>query len=140
MRLEITRRSDLAIRLLRTLEAAQGPLRAMELAEEVGSTPQFVPQVLNPLVRAGWVDSEPGPRGGYRLARPLGSTSVLQLIELIEGTTANGTCVLRGGPCPGSDHCALHDAWAAARRALLDKLDEVPISTRTTTTTQEGTT
>lgn len=138
MRLEITRRSDLAMRLLRALESATEPVRAFDLAEQVGSTPQYIPQVLNPLVRAGWVNSEPGPRGGYRLSGPLNDTSVLKLIELVEGKTDSGHCVLRGGPCHGSEQCALHDAWAVAREALLDRLDRIPIS-RTPETTGRDT-
>lgn len=103
-------------------------MRAADLAERVGSTPQYVPQVMSPLVRAGWVRSEPGPRGGYSLTGPLGDTSVLMLIELMEGRTDSGACVLRGGPCAGAETCTLHDAWAMARTALLERLALIPIS------------
>ena len=132
MRLEITRRSDLAIRLLRILERTEEPQRAVDLAKRVGSTPQFVPHVMKPLVQAGWVGSEPGPRGGYSLAMPLDSISVLTVIELIEGETDTGACVLSGGTCGGPVQCALHDAWSMARTALLERLDRVPVSTNTT--------
>lgn len=128
MRLEITRRSDLALRLLRVLERASGPLRAADLAEIVDSTAQYIPQVMSPLVRAGWVVSEPGPRGGYSLMGSLEDTSVLRLIELMEGRTDSDACVLRGGPCAGAERCALHDAWAIARTVLLERLARVPIS------------
>jgi len=128
MRLEITRRSDLALRALQALETADGPVRAVDLAARLSSTPQYIPQVMTPLVRAGWVASEPGPRGGYRLAGVLGARSVLQLIELMEGETDSGKCVLRGGPCLGEEHCALHEAWSIARSALVGRLSEVPVS------------
>ena len=115
MRLEITRRSDLALRALRLLASTGDRLRAVDLAEHLGSTPQFVPQVMNALVKAGWVSSETGPLGGYALSGSLAQHSVLDLIELIEGPTDDGACVLRGGPCPGEEHCSLHDAWTTAR-------------------------
>lgn len=103
-------------------------MRASDLADVVASTPQFVPQVMNPLVRAGWVVSESGPTGGYALAAPLSDRSVLELIELIEGRTDTGSCVLRGGPCSGMTQCALHDAWAEARAALTERLAAMSVS------------
>jgi Rrf2 family protein len=127
MRLQITRSSDLAMRALRLLET-DGQLTAGALAQQLDSSPQFIPQVMNPLVRAGWVASESGPRGGYRLAGSLGDKSVLDLIELTEGPTDNGKCVLRQGPCSGQDTCSLHESWTEARKALTERLADLPIS------------
>jgi Rrf2 family protein len=129
MRLEITRRSDLALRALRAMVGEPDRLRSQDLAERLGSTPQFVPQVMNPMVRAGWVSSETGPRGGYQLSIDPTQHSVLELIELLEGPTDGGTCVLRGGPCEGSEICSLHDSWIEARTALTERLGSIPITT-----------
>ena len=68
VRLEITRRADLAVRTMRVLGDAPDRLKAHELAKALCSTPGFVPQVVGPLVRAGWVRSDPGPSGGYALS------------------------------------------------------------------------
>ena len=65
MRLEVTRRSDLAIRALLALHAGPERTKAAQLAEQVGTTKGFLTQVMNPLVQQGWVRSEPGPTGGY---------------------------------------------------------------------------
>ncbi len=126
MRLELTRRSDLALRALRSLHASARRVKSTTLAADVGTTPAFLPQVMGPLVRHGWVDSEPGPRGGYRLVTVVGDISVLDLIEAVEGVTDTGRCVLRGGVCP-AEPCALHDAWAQARAALLRELAATPV-------------
>lgn len=128
-------------------------MRSRELAPEVGTTTQYLPQVLRPLVRANWIDSEPGPTGGYRLVIDPDEVSLLALIELMEGPTTPGSCALRGGPCGGEETCSLHDAWQGAREALLTQLALTPVgaapprATATTTTTatsattdnQEGT-
>ena len=70
VRLEITRRAELAIRALALLRRSTKRAKASVLAEELGTTVSFVPQVLGPLVRAGWVQSDPGPSGGYRCREP----------------------------------------------------------------------
>ena len=66
MRLEITRRAELAVRALALLGRSSERVKASVLADGLGTTVSFVPQVLGPLVRAGWVRSDPGPTGGYR--------------------------------------------------------------------------
>ena len=125
MRLEVTRKTDLAVRALCALDC-RGKTKASELAKMIDTTPGFVPQVLSPLVHAGWVASEPGPTGGYRLDVPLEEISFLDVIEVVEGPTDTGECVLRGGPC-GEEPCALHDAWLPARRALTEQLAHTPL-------------
>ena len=138
MRLELTRKSDLALRALRALHSAATRLKTAPLAAEAGTTASFLPQVMAPLVRSGWVDSEPGPRGGYLLAAPAWRISVLDLIEAVEGPTDAGRCVLRGGPCPEAQ-CALHEAWAKARDALLMELARTPVVAAPPTTGDDET-
>jgi Rrf2 family protein len=84
--------------------------------------------VLTPLVRAGWVRSEPGPAGGYSLVADLGNVTVLQVIEAVEGPTDTGRCVLADRPCNEGGQCALHRPWQRARAQLLDQLDAIPVS------------
>ena len=127
MRLEITRRSDLAVRALCSL-ASGDKTKGADLAERIGTSQAFVAQVMGPLVQAGWVQSDPGPTGGYSLVSELNSISMLDLIETMEGPSIDGTCVLRGGPCPADENCALHDAWLPARDALLQRLSEATIA------------
>jgi Rrf2 family transcriptional regulator, iron-sulfur cluster assembly transcription factor len=128
VRLEITRKSDLAVRSLRVLAEASERMKGPELAERVGSTAGFVSQVLTPLVRAGWVRSEPGPSGGYVLAVDLDAVTVLAVIEAVEGPTDSGRCVLADRACNVSGTCALHVAWMRARSQLLDELNAVSVA------------
>ena len=122
MRLEVTRKSDLAVRAMQALAGVSGRVKGPALAETVGSTSGFVSQVLNPLVRQGWVRSDPGPSGGYSLVVDLGEVSVLAVIEAIEGPTASGRCVLADRPCDQTGTCALHVPWMRARTLLLSEL------------------
>jgi Rrf2 family iron-sulfur cluster assembly transcriptional regulator len=127
----ITRKSDLALRALRTLAAGEGVVRGEELAGAIGTTRAFLSQVMTPLVRARWVDSSPGPLGGYRLRSSAGP-SVLDVIEAMEGPADMSVCVLdpesacasvRSGSAPT---CALHDAWIPAQQAMREELSRRP--------------
>ena len=127
MRLEVTRRSDLAVRILKALGERSGRVKGTELAEIVGTTTAFVPQVLSPLVRAGWVRSDPGPTGGYVLAVDVSALSILDVIEAVEGPTESGRCVLADRPCDEAGRCALHEPWVRARALLLGELARTSI-------------
>ena len=62
MRLEVTRRTDLATRALIALAAGGGRRKASELAADLDASPGFLSQAMTPMVNRGWVRSEPGGR------------------------------------------------------------------------------
>lgn len=116
------------MRSLHVLAASTDRLKGPALAEAVGSTSGFVSQVLTPLVRAGWVRSDPGPSGGYSLIGDLDEVSVLAVIEAIEGPTNTGRCVLADRPCDEAGTCALHIPWMRARSELRNQLEAVSVA------------
>lgn len=126
MRLEITRKTDLAILALRMLAQEPETWTSDELATAVATTSGFLGQVLSPLVHAGWIHSTFGPGGGYRYTFPATPPSLLQVITAIEGPLREDECVLHTGlPCggvTGGPVCALHAGWLRAREALLHAL------------------
>ena len=127
MRLEVTRKSGLAIRALEVLAGESRRLKGQELAAQVESTAGFVSQVLTPLVRAGWVTSDPGPSGGYALTVELTDISVLAVIEAVEGPTPLDRCVLADKACDAAHRCALHTSWTRARTLLINELDHLSV-------------
>lgn len=128
MRLELAKRTDLALRGLQALRASGDRLAGTDLAEVLETTHQYLPQIMSPLVRQQWVASTRGPGGGYRLDVRLEDITVLELIETMEGETDTATCVLSGESCDASEPCALHDAWSEARDALLAELASTSIA------------
>ena len=128
MRLDLNKRTDLALRAMEELCVREARVPGPELAEALKTTRQYLPQILNPLVKARWIHSTPGPHGGYELLVTLEEISVLQLVEVMEGPTENNTCVLNGEVCPQQELCALHGAWQQARDALLKELDQMTLA------------
>jgi len=128
VRLEITRKADLATRALLELVTVGRRSKATELADRLGTTPGFLSQVVSPLAARGWVRSDPGPSGGYVATVALDEVSVLDVIEAVEGPTDSGRCVLQDRVCAGDGPCALHAAWSHARTQLLTELDGMALS------------
>ncbi len=127
MKLELSSRTDVALRALRFLDDDGGRRSTAAVAAAVGASPQYLPQVMAPLVRAGWVQSARGPGGGYQLDADLSRLTLRQLVEAVEGPTEDGRCVLRDAPCPRDEQCALHVPWQRARAALLAELERASL-------------
>ena len=78
--------------------------------------------------RAGWITSDRGPGGGYSLTVNLTQISLLDVLEGVEGPAETGRCVLRDGPCPGTQTCPIHEAWMAARTELVERLSSLTMA------------
>ncbi|NQV96716.1 MAG: Rrf2 family transcriptional regulator [Acidimicrobiaceae bacterium] len=128
MRLEITRRAELAVRAMAFLGGTTERVKGSVLANELGSTSAFVAQVVGPLVKAGWVQSDPGPSGGYVNRVSLDELSVLDVIEVVDGVTDTGRCVVVDRLCDSESPCALHNAWSHARAELTKILGDMSLS------------
>lgn len=116
-------KGDYAVRAMLELTRARGRRRtSSEIAVTMAIPPKYLPQVLSDLIKAGLVDSVPGPGGGYALARKASAISLLDVVEAAEGPVSNSKCLLRGGPCYWEDRCSLHDAWSAAQEKMMDQL------------------
>lgn len=125
MRLEMSTRTDLAMRALRELERSRRRVSRVDLADVLHTTPDFLARVMGPLVAEGWVESKRGRSGGYELTSSGESVSVLDVVVVEEGVPVD-TCVLRTGPCTPDENCALHDPWMKAREAMLAALAIAP--------------
>jgi Rrf2 family protein len=122
MKLEITRKTDLAVRALVTLRDHGPKMKALALADAVGTTTGYLSQVMAPLVGNTWVRSEPGPSGGYVLTGDVAAITVLDIIEAVEGKIDYARCVLIDRPCGEQGECALHTPWTRARAELVREL------------------
>ena len=129
MRLELTKRGDYAVRAMIALASdGEDLMSARTIAAEMAIPPRFLPQVMADLVRAGLVEGVTGRSGGYRLSAAPSETSLLRIVEAVEGTSRRETCVLRGGPCGRDGTCAVHGAFAGAEEAMIGALDSVSLA------------
>jgi Rrf2 family protein len=129
MRLQLTRRADYAVRAMLALARQPGKyLSGSRLASEVSIPGHFVTQVMGDLVEAGLVEARTGRTGGYRLAHAADATSMLAVVEAVEGDTRRQVCVLRGGPCRRDGTCAVHEIFSDAQEALLARLEKATLA------------
>jgi Rrf2 family protein len=75
-------------------------LPAGRLAEFHDVPPAYLAKALQALTVAGITESRPGPRGGYRLARPPADITLLEVVRAIDGDDTAFQCreIRRRGP------------------------------------------
>jgi Rrf2 family protein len=123
MRLDLTKRSDYAIRAMLALTmVGDGLLSSRKIAEEMKIPPRFLPQIMGDLTRAGLVLAHPGRAGGYQLTEGSASVTLLRVIEAVEGDPHRQVCVMRGAACGVDGECGVHDVFYAAEHAILKEL------------------
>lgn len=123
MRLQVTKRTDYAIRACLCLAMADRcPISSRRIAEQMEIPDRFLPQVMADLIRAGIVGATNGKYGGYCLSRDPAAITILDLVESIEGAAGG-----RGpGPTGELAHAGPGDAFqpifSMARAAFVDIL------------------
>jgi DNA-binding IscR family transcriptional regulator len=90
--LSITTKSPYALSALVELyrHGDSGPVPIAELARRRDIPVQFLEQLFATLRRAGILRSQRGVKGGYSFARPADEVTVLELVELLDGTLGGG--------------------------------------------------
>ena len=110
-------------------------LPAARLAEFHGVPAAYLAKHLQALSRAGIVDTEPGQRGGYRLARPPAEITLWDVVSAVEGVEPAFRCteIRRRGPAAVGDRhyttaCAVTRAMQRAEAAWRDELRATSIA------------
>jgi Rrf2 family protein len=107
-------------------------LGAAELAAGIGAPPNYLGKLLKTLADAGFVESQKGKNGGFRLARNPASISLLDVVDPIEHVTRWSGCILGRPRCSDQTACAVHDRWTEVRDVYLRFLRETTVADLTT--------
>jgi Rrf2 family protein len=62
---------------------------AEEIAKEFGIPNDFLKNIMNQYVHAGFLRGKRGPHGGFSLVKPAKEISLLEIIEAVEGSIKN---------------------------------------------------
>lgn len=111
---------------------AQEPRHALvstaDLAERGAIPKKFLELILLELKRSGFVISQRGPTGGYRLARVPADITFGQIIRLMDGPLAAIPCASisayrKCADCRNEQTCAIRQAMLAVRDSVAAILD-----------------
>ena len=126
MQTTLGRTGDYGVRAVLDVACAHpdGRRKTREIAQAMNIPVRYLSQILALLVRADLLTATAGPSGGYELARPPETLTLLDVVEAVEGPVGLERCVVRGIPCASDGICAVHDAWSVAQDAMVERLRE----------------
>jgi Rrf2 family transcriptional regulator, nitric oxide-sensitive transcriptional repressor len=128
--MRLTAFTDFGLRALMRL--AGEPTRSFstnEIANEFGISRNHLTKVVRDLAEGGFVTTQRGAGGGFRLARPPQSITVGDVVRTLEQRHAVVECFRAdGGACVLSPRCRLKPKLAAAREAFMRELDATTLA------------
>lgn len=127
--MRLTKQTNYAIRMLMYCAANEGHLsRIPEIAKSYGVSELFLFKILQPLSKAGIVDTVRGRNGGVRLGRPAKDITLFDVVKVTEDNFAMAECFENGVvDCPLVDSCGLNSVLSKALKAFFDVLADYTI-------------
>ncbi len=127
--MRITQEADYALRIVYTLAKSGEIMDAKTISDETDVSQRFALKILRKLTLGKMVQSYKGAHGGYKFLQKPEATTMLGVIELIDGPMAISRCI-------GSDHecsmdkgeCIFHNIFSAINADVAKKLDKILIS------------
>lgn len=124
----ISRTSAYALEAAIIIAARDGErITATDLAAQLDLPPNYLSKILNAMARARVLESERGPRGGFRLAREPAGIAIEDIIGLFEDVGSRRRCFLGRGTCSDTDSCAVHDRWKKVSTPMFDFFHETTL-------------
>lgn len=124
MRLTTKGRYAVTAMLDLALHYADGPITLADISGRQGISLSYLEQLFSKLRKHGLVDSARGPGGGYRLSRPAGEISVVEVITAVDEKVDATRCGGKGN-CQGEERCLTHELWTDLSNQIYDFLNNI---------------
>ncbi len=129
--LRLTKKADYSLIALKHFAARRhetgAAVSAKEVAEGCGIPLPVTSKLLQKLAKCGFLASEFGTNGGYRLARDPRCISALEVIRAIDGPIVLANCFTEEVRCDHSTRCTVKRPLRRIHEGILRLLDSVSI-------------
>ncbi len=126
----LTRSATYALRAMVALGALEPTEFAgtSRIAETAVVPRNYVGKILLQLGKRGFVESQRGPRGGFRLARAPEAISLHDIVACVEDVGRWDECAFGENRCSDELPCALHHRWKSVRDTYLSLLKNTSLA------------
>lgn len=127
--MKISTKGRYGLRVLLDIATHQdsGPVILRDIASRQSISEKYLWQVINPMKAAGFVNSERGSKGGYRLARDMGEITLLDVVSVLEGPVAVVDCVSEPDGCERSGACVARSVWNRVNEAVQKTMEGISL-------------
>ncbi len=115
-----TKTGEYAIRAI--LFLARQPENTLIMSSQIAESEEipahYLAKILQRMAKYGYVDSFKGRNGGFKITDLAQKSSILEIVERIEGPVINLKCVTGLKECSDENPCPLHEEWAELRNRI----------------------
>jgi Rrf2 family iron-sulfur cluster assembly transcriptional regulator len=90
-------------------------IMSAEIAKREDIPTHYLAKILQRMAKYGYVDSFKGRGGGFKITDLAKKSSILDIVERVEGPIINERCVTGLKQCSEENPCPLHEEWAQIR-------------------------
>ncbi|AJY46128.1 iron-responsive transcriptional regulator RirA [Martelella endophytica] len=129
--MRLTKQTNYAVRMLMYCAANDGKLsRIPEIAKAYGVSELFLFKIIQPLHKAGIMETVRGRNGGVRLGRPANEITLFDVVRVTEENFSMAECFDDDGDtdCPLVDSCGFNGALREALNAFFSVLAKYTIA------------
>ena len=105
-----------------TLRYGRGPVTLKDVSRAQEISEKYLWHLVSPLKSAGLIRAVRGSRGGYQLARPPATITLLEIVSCLEGTVCLSECCADSSACKRSAACASRDVWAEISAKMMEQM------------------
>jgi Rrf2 family iron-sulfur cluster assembly transcriptional regulator len=124
--MQVSREMDYGVRAMLVLSVHEGDIVSKrKIAEEYRIPINFLALILPKLVHKGFVESLPGPKGGYRLTKPSGKISLFDVACAVDEEFKLNHCLDPDKGCEMSKKCPVSKVWHHIQEESVDFLKSI---------------
>ena len=118
-----------ALRAMADLATHDGWVSLGDVSKRQGISRKYLEQVIALMHKAGYVESQRGKGGGYRLTRKPEDYTLGEILRAAEGSLAPVACLRDGAEeCPRRDHCQTLPMWTKFDSLVNDFFEGITIA------------
>ena len=131
MQMKISTKGRYALRMM--LDLAQHNtgeyISLKDISQRQGITVKYLEQIVTVLARAGFVHSQRGNNGGYRLARKPEDYTAGDILRVMEGSLEPIACLeTQPNECARSEDCVVLPFWKGFGKVINEYVDSVTLA------------
>ena len=144
--MKITAQEEIGLRILIRIAGCKDAdgMSIPQLSEGEGISDHYVAKITRMLRMEGFINSRPGNKGGYVLARPAHEININQALKALGGALFDTEfCGVHAGSlnlCTNSVDCSARSLWKMIQFRVDQLLDKVYLSDLVSTEKQSGST
>lgn len=101
---------------------------AKDISEQLDIPYKYLTKVMTQLVSANILMSTKGREGGYFLTQKADTIKIIDILNAVNESLHDTSCILGSSTCNPEKKCVLHDQWARPKNSIITMFTNTTLS------------